>query len=54
MLLLTPTAILCTWQIPDAPSVLPENKFTQAIQFLSEKHKVAIIADTYAGLTFSV
>ncbi|MCX6366825.1 MAG: hypothetical protein NTX57_08955 [Armatimonadetes bacterium] len=54
MVFLTPIAILCTWQIPDAPSVVPESKFTKAIQFLSEKHKVAIIADTYAGLTFSV
>ncbi len=54
MLLLTSIAIFCTWQINDTTSTLPENKFTQAVHFLSEKHNIAIIADIYASEMVSI
>lgn len=54
MLFLTSVAILCALQANDVSALAPENEFTKAIHFLAEKHKVAIIADTYAGPALSL
>jgi hypothetical protein len=49
MFFLAPVIFCFALQVPETASASPENEFTRAVQYLSEKHKVVIVADAYQG-----